>query len=196
MTTKDKLSVTTRELTAKDWPIVEKLFGGNGACGGCWCQSWRIAKGEKWETVKGEEAKGRLKREIEEGQASGVLAFSGDVPIGWCSFGPRPDYAKLDRSPSLACDDADEVWSVPCFFVVRGYRGQGVSRAMLQTALQAMTKRGVCIAESYPAKPPKDGKPLPAAFAWTGPRALFDGAGFGVAGNESGGKQRMRKSLS
>jgi hypothetical protein len=51
------------------------------------------------------------------------------------------------------------------------------------------------LAEGYPVKPAKDGKPLPAAFAWTGTRSLFAGAGFEVVGNPEGGKARVRRFL-
>jgi hypothetical protein len=66
---------------------------------------------------------------------------------------------------------------------------------MLAHAERAVSSRGIGTLETYPAKPPQVGKPLPAAFAWTGPRTLFDQAGFTVVGNPDGGKQRMRKSL-
>ncbi|NTV04038.1 GNAT family N-acetyltransferase, partial [bacterium] len=47
-------TITTRELTPSLWPQVEELFGAKGACGGCWCQAWRIGPGEKWDEIKGE----------------------------------------------------------------------------------------------------------------------------------------------
>ena len=53
------MKIETKELTPKLWPDFERLFGANGACGGCWCMSWRIEKGEKWEEVKGACAKKR-----------------------------------------------------------------------------------------------------------------------------------------
>lgn len=187
--------LTTHDLTPERWDDFERLFGSNGACGGCWCMSWRVAKGERWEDLKGDIARQRMQALVASGQAMGVLAYQGGEPVGWCSYGPRKDYPKLDRAPSLACEDADQVWSLPCFFVKKGHRGQGVAKALLAHALRSLEARGATIAETYPAKPPADGKPLPAAFAWTGPRRLFDEAGFEVAGNPDGGKQRMRRVL-
>jgi len=157
--------------------------------------AWRIEKGEKWKEVKGDAARERLRAMIEDGRAFAILAFDGDVPVGWCSFGPRRDYPRIDRAPSLACDDADRVWSIPCFFVRKGFRGQGVSTAMLDAATAAIRSRGGTVAEAYPAKPPQDGKPIPSAFAWSGPRAMFDADGFAVVGNPDGGRQRVRKVL-
>lgn len=189
------MNVETRELAPELLPQMEALFGERGACGGCWCMAWRLPKGERWSDVKGDEARRRMRELVLHGKAFGILAFDGDTPVGWCSFGPRRDYARLDRAPSLACDDADRTWSLPCFFVKRGHRGKGVATAMLERALQAIARRGGRIAEGYPVKPLASGQSTPAAFAWTGTRRLFETAGFQVVGNPDGGKQRVRKVL-
>ncbi|MBI5369252.1 MAG: GNAT family N-acetyltransferase [Planctomycetes bacterium] len=189
------MKLTTRELSPKLWPAVESLFGPKGACGGCWCMSWRIAKGEKWEAVKGETARDRFRALVQSGAAHGVLAFDGAEPVGWCAFDRRPDFAKLDRAPSFACDDAAEVWSIPCFFIQSGRRGQGVATALLAAALAALRKRGARIVEGYPAKPSKTGAPIPGAFAWTGTQSLFEKAGFTLAGDAKRAKLRMRRRL-
>jgi len=126
------------DLTPELWPALEALFGSNGACGGCWCMSWRVEEGERWDDLKGPRAKRRMKALVLAGEAHGVLAFDGDEPVGWCAYGPRRDFARLDRAPSLACDDADDVWSLPCFFVRRGWRGEGVATALLGGALREL----------------------------------------------------------
>jgi GNAT superfamily N-acetyltransferase len=189
------VSYECRELTPELWADVERLFGKNGAVGGCWCMSWRVEKGDSWDALKGPVAKRRFKALVTGGKAFGVLAYDQDEPIGWASYGPRRDYAKLDRAPSLACEDADEVWSVPCFFVKKEYRARGVAASLLAYAETAMRSRGARILEGYPVKPAKDGKPSPAAFAWTGTLSLFEARGFAAAGNRDGGKIRMRKAL-
>ena len=189
------MKVECRELTPELWDDVERLFGKNGACGGCWCMYWRLEKGERLEDVKGATAKRRFKALVKAGHAYGVLAYHKDEPIGWCSFGPRRDYARLDRAPSLACDDADHVWSVPCFFVRRDVRSQGVAEAMLAFAETAMKSRGARIIEGYPVKPAKSGGLLSAAFAWTGTRSLFVTRGFKVVEARPRGKERVRKAL-
>jgi GNAT superfamily N-acetyltransferase len=188
------MKIVTKELAPALWPQLETLFGENGACGGCWCQAWRVELGEKWDEIQGPTAKARLRKGIRSGTTHGILAFVGNEPVGWCNFGPRTSFPRLDRSRTLQCDDAPHVWSVPCFFVVRGFRGKGVATAMLAHAVRAMARRGVEIVEGYPVKPNKDGKYIP-AFSWTGTRELFKGAGFRVVGNRDGGKQRVRKIL-
>ena len=187
--------IRTSELTPGLWPQVEALFGKNGACGGCWCQAWRIVKGERWKDVAGAPAKARLRRGILEGTTFGVLAFDGATPVGWCTFGPRDSFPRLNRARTLECEDSASVWSVPCFFVCRDYRRQGVATALLDHALAAMRERGVRTAEGYPSIPNKDGSYV-ASFAWTGTVSLFEKAGFSLAGDPTTSKRRMRKELS
>ncbi len=186
------MPIETRELTPELWPEFERLFGKNGACGGCWCMSWRVKDGEHWDDVKGATAKRRMKALVKKGKALGVLAFEGDEPVGWCSYGPRLDYPKLGRARTLACDDAEKVWSIPCFFIKRAWQGKGVGSALLQHALKSLRARGAEIAEGYPANV-KKGQKLPAAFAWTGTPSLFLKNGFEVVGNADGSKQRVRR---
>ena len=88
----------TVDLTPALWPALERLFGANGACGGCWCMWWRRERGEPWADVKGALARRRMRALVLAGKAHGVLAFDGAEPVGWCAYGPRRDFARLDRS--------------------------------------------------------------------------------------------------
>jgi len=186
------MSVRTEDLTPRHWPAIERLFGARGACGGCWCMHWRARSGEHWDANKGAVNRRRFRRLVSTGRAGGVLAFRGEEPVGWLACGPRTDFTRLQRARTLACDDADRVWSLPCFFVKSGHRGQGVATALLSQALRSLRKRGVAIVEGYPANPRAR---LPAAFAFTGTTALFARAGFQAVGNIGGGRQRMRRTL-
>jgi len=188
------MKIETKELVPELWPQLVELFGEKGACGGCWCQAWKIEKGERWQDVKGNKAKKRLHADVKAGTQLGILAFVNGRPVGWCSFGPRLSYRRLDRCRTLKCDDADQVWSIPCFFVARGFREQGVATALLRHALSAMKRHNAKVAEAYPSKPDKNGRYIP-TFAWTGTQSLFAAAGFRVAGNSEGAKQRVRKDL-
>lgn len=186
--------IVTKELSPALWTDLETLFGKNGACAGCWCMFWRLEKGENLQNVGVKNTKRRFKKLVTGGKAHGVLAYLDGVPVGWCSFDKRVDYLALNRAPSLACDDAEKVWSLPCFFIKAGFRGKGVARALLKAALAAMKKRGAKIAEAYPVKPTADGK-IPAAFAYTGVPALFTPEGFELVQLKPRGKQRMRRKL-
>jgi len=177
-------SCTIRPLASGDWPVIERLFGANGACGGCWCMWWRADKGGKsWHAAKGETNRQRFKALVEGGAVHGMIAFVGDEPVGWCNFGPRPDFPRLDRSRVLQRAAAGPVWSIACFFVKAGWRGRGVAQALLERASAECFARGAAEVEGYPKAVAADrgsGK-APAAFVWTGLPAMFAKAGFARA---------------
>ena len=188
----DSPNLDFRELTPQLWPALEKLFGPNGACGGCWCMYWRLGAGERYEDVKGPRAKARFKSLVKRGKVHGILAFSEGEPVGWCAFERRVELARLDRSPSLKILDAHRVWSLHCFFVKARWRGHGAATGMLGAAEKALFARGAEIVEAYPVKVDER---LPGASAYTGVTSMFDACGFAVAEARPKGKQRYRKVL-
>ncbi len=189
------MSPTIKPLQPELWKDLETLFGQNGACAGCWCMFWRLEAGERFDDVKGATAKRRMKALVQRAEAHGYLAYVGDRPVGWLAAGPRRDFPKLDRAPSLKCDDADQVTALPCFFVHRDFRQQGVAAALLDFATRDLAAQGARLLEAYPVKPPRPGETLPAAFAYTGTLPLFEKAGFTVVAARPKGKQRVRRRL-
>jgi GNAT superfamily N-acetyltransferase len=190
------MKIQVKGIGPKLWGDLEQLFGEKGACGGCWCLWWRIEPGEKWQDVKGREAKKRLREMIENGRVRGFIAYDGDEPVGWCTFGKRTDFPRLNRARTLQCDDADAISCVPCFYVKNRYRKKGVSTELLKAAVTALANEGETIVEGYPVKPTKPGnKDIPGAFAFTGTISLFEKEGFVLAGSSLTSKLRYRKSL-
>ena len=187
------MSLRLAEVTPALWPDVEALFGPRGATAGCWCQWVMLRQGESLDAIKGPEAKARLQAQIRAGWRRALLAYDGDEPVGWAAFGPRPDFSRIDRAPSLACDDAGEVWSVPCFFIKAGWRGQGVATALLGGVVEAVRAAGARILEGYPSV--VTAGRAPAAFVWTGVPALFEKFGFRRVDDKAKGKVRMRLEL-
>jgi GNAT superfamily N-acetyltransferase len=188
--------LAVKPLTPSRWKDVERLFGEKGACAGCWCMFWRLEKGERFDDVKGATAKRRFKALVQQGQAPGLLAYLAGRPVGWLALGPRRSFPRLDRAPSLACNDADEVHSVPCFFVAADARGKKVATALLNAAVLTLKKQGARILEGYPVKPPRPNEKIPAAFAYTGTLPLFEQAGFRATVRRPKGRQRVRLDLS
>ena len=153
---------------------------------------WRLEKDKRWEDLKGAPAKRRMRQLVRAGKARGAIAFVGEEPVGWIAYGPRRDFPRLERARTLVCDDAEKVWSLPCFFIKSGWRDQGVATALLQHALRSLRRLDAKIAEGYPVNL-KPGKRLPNTFAWTGTRSLFSDAGFELAGCATTSKVRMRR---
>lgn len=187
---------TFKEVTSSLWPDFERLFGQNGACGGCWCQWWRLPKGGRlWEETRGAKARKMMRALFKNGDITGLLAYDGATPVGWCSYGPRSVFPRLDRTRAYRRDDSDEVWSINCFFIDRHYRRQGLARSMLKAALAFMKKRKVQRVEGYPVTLTKDGRQLPPAFSYQGPLKIFQEAGFEIIQQLSPSRPLVRRSL-
>ncbi len=168
-----------KELKADLWPALETLFGDKGACGGCWCMWWRVERGGRlWEETKGEPARQQMKHLVISGKARGILAFDGDRAIGWCSFGRRVDFPRIERSKAYRRDDTKGMWCINCFFIDRKYRKQGIARGLLGAAVKAIKRRKAKVIEAYPVTTTLDGKKLPPAFSFPGPLNLYEEFGF------------------
>ena len=142
------MKLTTRPLTRDLWPAFEDLFGENGAVGGCWCMYWRI--GRAYRKKPREENKTAFREIVERGPPPGLLAFGGDIAVGWCQLTPRDVLPWLDRAWRLKRVDDAPVWSLSCFYVRKGYRRKGVTEALIGAALSAARR----------AKAPRS-KPIP-----------------------------------
>ena len=171
--------LTVRELRSDDWPHLKALFGPRGACGGCWCMYWRIPHGGKtWQAVVGEPNKRKMRQLVGDGKARGILAFHDDTPVGWCSFGRRTEFPRTETVKAYHREDIERVWSINCFYIARGYRNKGVAHLLAEAAVRAIRRRRGKVIEAYPVPLTKDGKKLPAAFAYTGPEVVFQKLGF------------------
>jgi GNAT superfamily N-acetyltransferase len=167
-----------RSLKTTDWSNIEALFGDNGACGGCWCMTWRLPRGGKlYEENKGSPNRRRFRQLVEEGNAHGLLAFDEGKAIGWCSVGPKSEFPKLENSRVLKVPPIGNDWAVLCFYIQRKYRGQQVATRLLSEAVNYARLNDATILDGFPARHAK-GTLLPATFAWTGVPEIFEACGF------------------
>src|SRR6185295_2229183 len=123
-------------------------FGVNGACSGCWCMYWRI--GSAYRHRSAEKNKAAFREVVKRGPPPGLLAFDGDVAVGWCQLTPRDAVPWLDRAWRLARVDEAHVWSLSCFYVRKGYRKRGVTSALIVAALKATRRAHAPALEAYP----------------------------------------------
>jgi GNAT superfamily N-acetyltransferase len=166
--------LTFRPATPDRWPDVEALFGRNGACGGCWCQFWKQSNAE-YRAGKGAANRRALRRSVTRGEVPGILAYAGDEPVGWAAVEPRENYARLAISRNLPAVDDAPVWSVPCFFVARGWRHRGVAGALLAAAAAHAAWAGAPALEGYPID---SNKPMAGPWLYPGAFSTFVKAGF------------------
>jgi GNAT superfamily N-acetyltransferase len=169
------LDLQFHPLTMDRWPDFEALFGPQGAYGGCWCMWWRSTRRE-FAQRGGEGNRQAMKALVQSGQVPGIMAYHQGQPVGWCSVAPREQYGALERSPVLKRLDDTSVWSLVCFFVADGYRGQKIAESLIQAAVEYVRSQGGQVVEAYPTQS-GDGR-LPPVSSFMGVPAIFERAGF------------------
>jgi len=118
------MNLVIRPLTPDQWPALEDLFGEHGAVNGCWCMYWRI--GSAYRKRPCDENKAAFRELVRSGPPPGLLAFDGDIAVGWCQLTPRDALPWLDSTWRLKRIDDVPVWSLSCLYVRKGHRKQGI----------------------------------------------------------------------
>ncbi len=165
------MKFTVRPLTLDLWPAFEDLFSDSKTCSQCWCMYWRI--GAAYRGRPGKTNKAALREIVKRGPPPGLLAFEGDVAVGWCQLTPRAEAPELDRAWRLKRVDDLPVWSISCFYVRKGYRRRGINAVLIAAALKAARRAGAPTLEAYPL----DRNLTPSTTA-TGIVSTFERAGF------------------
>jgi GNAT superfamily N-acetyltransferase len=184
---------TWKPLSPETWKDFERLFGERGACGGCWCMTWRRPR-QEFRAGTGAGNKAAIKKLMESGAPIGILLYRDAEAVGWCSVAPRKQFVALERSRVWAPVDDVPVWSVSCFFVAKPHRNQGLTVELLQAAAAYARQLGAKVVEGYPQD--LGAKTLPPAFVWTGLQKTYARAGFAEVARRSPAKPIMRKQLS
>ncbi len=139
----------------------------------CWCLSYRIPSKVN-NAMRGQERGAFVAKLLEDGPL-GVLAYDGDVPVGWAAVAPRADttFARNRKIPHV--DDLP-VWSVWCIRVRPGHRGKGISHALIEGAVDYARAAGAPVLEAYPLD--NGSAKVDQTMAYAGLRANFEAAGF------------------
>lgn len=143
----------------------------------CFCLSYRIPGGENT-ALRGPQRAEKVRELCGLPIAPGVVAYDGDVPVGWAAVHPRSEttFARSRKIPHV--DDVD-VWAVWCFRVRVGHRRQGVMHALIEGAVAYARESGAPAIEGYPVD--NGGAKVDQTMAYTGTRSLFEKAGFAKA---------------
>ena len=190
-TDKDFLSQLTFEpLNQTNWMKFVQLFGTKGACGNCWCMYYRLKKVDFVEGKTDDGNKEAMKKLVMENKPTGILGFYDGQPIAWCAFAPREHFLKLEKSRVHKRIDNNSVWSIPCFFIDKNFRRNGVSVELLKGVIRYAKENGIKIIEAYPTIPTKEN--LPDSFAWIGLYKSFERAGFEIVDRTSKNRPMVR----
>lgn len=168
----------TKVVTPELWPDLAALFGERGAASGCWCMWFRVPPRE-WSANGNAGNRAAMQAIVADGHRPGLLAYRDGRPGGWMSVAPRPDFPRIE-----AADQAGEgvgeagIWSIVCFYIEAGQRGSGLAAELLAAGIEHARRGGARILEAYPVERAGASN----ADAFTGPRSLFEKAGFRETG--------------
>ena len=157
----------------------------------CWCLSWRLSSKENRELV-GVARADKVRELCARKRAPGVLAYLDGEVVGWAGVAPRSELHPIENSRKIPHVDDLPVWSLWCMRVRPGYRKQGVTRALIDGAVDYARRSGAPIVESYPVD--NRGERVDQTMAFVGTRAMFERSGFAkVADTDSvsGGVPRI-----
>jgi GNAT superfamily N-acetyltransferase len=179
------LKFTTYPLTLDRLPALEDLFGEQRVANCCWCMYWRI--GSEYRKRSCDANKAAFRELVENGLPPGLLAFDGDLAVGWAQLTPRDALPWLDRRWRLERVDDAPVWSLSCFYIRKAYRKRGATSALIAAALEAAKRAGAPALEAYPL----DSKVSPSSSS-TGYVTTFKRAGFRIVARHVPARPIMR----
>ncbi|MBE1876323.1 GNAT family N-acetyltransferase [Myceligenerans pegani] len=139
----------------------------------CWCLSYRIEP--KLNRSLLGTARGEYVAELMREGPIGVLAYDGDEPAGWAAIAPRAA-TSFARSRKIPHVDDLPVWSLWCLRVRPGFRGRGLSHALIAGAVDLARSQGAPAVEAYPVDNGREKVDL--TMAYVGMRRTFEAAGF------------------
>jgi len=143
------------------WEDLQAVFGPRGQARQCQCQRYKLLPRESFASFPAEERAHRLRQQTGSGdpaadRTSGLVAYAGAEPAGWCAVEPRPAYSGLVRANQVpwagrSQDRSDPtVWAVTCLFTRAGFRKRGVSRALVVASVEHARRNGARALEAYP----------------------------------------------
>ena len=183
-------------VTPGRWEDVAELFtrkgprGGTPIPAGCWCQFW-LVRGKAWWAGYGSPHRRRLREQIRGQRTTALLAYVDGEPVGWCRFGPRETFDRLEHSAKLTPVDDAEVCAIVCFYVDPRAKRLGVASSLLEGVLEHARSHGPRIVEAYPVR-----KGHANIDAYTGYLPMFLDTGFEVvrdAGRRLIVRRRVRR---
>ncbi|HZG91522.1 MAG TPA: GNAT family N-acetyltransferase [Pseudonocardia sp.] len=146
----------------------------------CWCLSHRLAAPEI-EELGGGSREAAFRALCARPNPPGVIGYADGEPVGWCSIAPRAENTRLTRSRLIRPLDDLPVWSIICVVIRGGHRKRGHTTPLIEGAVEYAAARGAPAVESYPVDAAA-GR-IDTTMAFVGTRAMFEKAGFAVAGS-------------
>jgi GNAT superfamily N-acetyltransferase len=86
---------------------------------------------------------------VEAGPPPGLLAYAGELPVGWVAVGPRSSVDHFNTAKVSRPLEAEAgVYAITCFFVRPGYRKRGLTSALAAAAIDFARAQGASAIEA------------------------------------------------
>ena len=176
------------------WEDIEAVVG-KARCWDslCFCQRFKLsihrnaATGLRdWRATTADERAHMLREQTECGypksdSTTGLLAYVGGEPAGWCCVEPRPALPLIPEQRTWCTKRGqdptdDRVWVVACFVTRTPFRYTGVSRTLAKAAVEFARARGAGAVEGY-AMVTQPGVEITWGELHVGSRSIFADAG-------------------
>ena len=182
-------AVTIEPATLAQWNDVEQALTGGGDGRSCQCAWWTLTN-TGFNTTTADERQALLHDEIAAGPPPGPVAYVDGEAAGWVRIGPRIAQARLARTRNIVGAtseplDDPRVWAVTCFSIRREHRGEGLTAALLDAAIDYARGAGARLIEAYPTDTAMGTHRANSLFLGT--LATFLAAGFAVVGERKPG---------
>ncbi len=137
---------------------------------------------------------------VNQGKAHGVLLYVGDNAIGWCAYGPKQEFPRIDNGRNYKRldlkNESEKLWRITCFFVDRDYRKKGVANVALKAVLDSIKAKGGGVVEAYPVTH-KSAKAWSkwSNWFWFGTESMYEREKFKVTGTLGPHHLLMRRTV-
>lgn len=151
---------STNELSSETWKDFERFFRKPGEWSNCQCM-WFHREGPRPKEEQELPAKERneinfqtQKSLVDKGRSHGILIYEDADPIGWCQYGLKDEFPRIDNGRGYhklsLDDDSARLWRITCFCVEKKHRNLGVAKAGLRAALSSIRAQGGGTVEAFP----------------------------------------------
>ena len=153
-------SYSTGELSPKTWEDFERLFRKPGEWSNCQCM-WFHREGPRPKEEQRLPSKERNEKNFEaqrdlvrRGRSHGILVYLDGDPIGWCQYGLREEFPRIDNAAKYRSvprvSGGGKLWRITCLCVDKKHRRQGAAVAGLHAAMNSIQRKGGGVVEAYP----------------------------------------------
>jgi ribosomal protein S18 acetylase RimI-like enzyme len=142
--------------------------------GECFCTAWWMRTWEEFLEADAVQTRAFRENLLGQGEYDGYLIYDENKVIGWCQVGQRDRLAKILEQFSLTINP--RVWAITCFRIDSEYQRRGVASELLKNVLDELGKKGIEVVEAYP----KIDTELAGDQQWTGPKNMYERAGFSL----------------